>query len=336
MSQPLVARLVRDEPDGIIDVAAPPHIAPVMRAMPGIADVIEAPNTHGRLDLRMRWRLARRIRARGYDRCIVLPNSLKSALVPWLAGIPLRVGHRGEARRLLLNRIHPDARDHDARSRPMVDFYAELAAPPGAPPTSDAPDPVLARSPQTERLARERFGIDADTPLFVLCPGAEYGPAKRWPTRHFGSLAARIAARWPDATIIVLGSAKERALATELITLGGVAVRNLAGETTVSEALALVSQADGVVSNDSGMMHVAAAYRRPQVAVFGSSDPRHTPPRSPRARIEWLGMNCSPCFARTCPLGHTDCLNGIAPAKVLAALQEALSTPPPAPHAKDG
>ncbi len=320
MAQPLVACIHGADPGGRIDVLAPPHVAPVFGAMAGVAGLIEAANAHGKAQLSVRWRLAKRLRTRGYVRCYVLPNSMKSALAPFLAGIPRRIGHRGEARYWLINRMHEDRGEHRP---PMVDFYSRLAFEPGSrlPP---APDPVLQRDSAAEQAARERLGLSDDDPLIVLCPGAEYGPAKRWPARHYAALAALAAEEWPEAAILLLGSAKERPLATEIAALSGQPLLNLCGETGLSEALALISGAIGVVSNDSGLMHVAAAYGRPQVAVFGSSDPRHTPPRSPKARVEWLHLECSPCFERECPLGHLDCLNRISPATVFESLKQAM------------
>jgi heptosyltransferase-2 len=321
MAQPLVAYVRGSDPGGSIDALAPPHVAPVFAAMAGVSEVIEAANAHGKAQLGERWRLSRTLRARRYDRCYVLPNSLKSALAPFLAGIPLRIGHRGEARYWLINRIHED---RGGPSPPMVDFYARLAFEPGRPPASAAPDPVLRRDRARERAVRERLGLTSDDPLIVLCPGAEYGPAKRWPARHFAALAALAAAEWPETAIVLLGSAKERPLATEITALSGQELINLCGETSLAEALAIISTASGVVSNDSGLMHVAAAFGRPQVALFGSSDPRHTPPRSARARVEWLHLECSPCFERDCPLGHLNCLNQIAPATVFESLRETM------------
>lgn len=321
MAQPLVALVRRFDPDGTIDALAPPHVAPVFGAMEDIAEVIEAPNIHGKAQLSQRWRLSRLLRRRQYDRCYVLPNSLKSALAPFLAGIRVRVGHRGEARHLLINRMHDDRRVKD---RPMVEFYAQLAFEPGQPLPAPVANPILAHDAEREREVRARIGLNAETPLIVLCPGAEYGPAKRWPTRHFAALASMIAIQWPEATIAILGSAKERQIATEIAALSGEDLANLCGETSLAEAVALIATANGVVSNDSGLMHVAAAYARPQIAVFGSSDPRHTPPRSPRAHVEWLHLECSPCFERECPLGHLNCLNQISPTSVFEALQKAM------------
>ncbi len=321
MAQPLVALVRRFDPQGRIEALAPAHVAPVFSAMDEVDDVIEAPNVHGKLQLAERWRLSRRLRERRFDRCYVLPNSMKSAIAPFLAAIPERIGHRGEARYLLINRLHDDAA---AKGRPMVEFYAQLAFEPGSPIPASIPDPALARDAGRERAARLRVGLDATEPLVVLCPGAEYGPAKRWPARHFAALASLVAEEWPEATIALIGSAKERALATEIAALSGEELRNLCGETSLSEAIALIATSSGVVSNDSGLMHVAAALGRPQVAVFGSSDPRHTPPRSSRARVEWLHLECSPCFERDCPLGHLNCLNQIAPAAVFESLRRVM------------
>jgi heptosyltransferase-2 len=320
MAQPLLSLVRQGDVSGTIDVLAPPHVGPVFEAMSEVDAVTIAPNVHGKLQLSARLALARRLRAARYDRCIVLPNSLKSALVPWLARIPMRIGHRGESRYVLINRRHDPA---PGETPPMVEFYAQLA--PGTrAPGAAVPNPVLARNPVREAVVREHHGIDPDAPLIVLCPGAEFGPAKRWPTRHFAALAAMIASEWPEASIVLLGSAKERALATEIGALSGQMLLNLCGETSLAEALALLAQASAVVSNDSGLMHVAAAYARPQVAIFGSSSPRHTPPRSTRARVEWLRLECSPCFQRECPLGHTNCLNQISPAAVFDSLRKAM------------
>jgi heptosyltransferase-2 len=303
-----------------------------------VNSVIEAPNVHGRLDLAQRWRLARQLRSAGYHRAIVLPNSAKSALVPWLAGIARRIGYRGEARRLLLNQVHEDRRQpaaligpdgapaDTARSGnrpPMVEHYAALAFAPGQAIDQAIPDPKLQLDPGLQWLARERLGLAADAPIYALCPGAEYGPAKRWPVKHFARLAGLLRASRPEAQVLILGGPKDRPVGDAIQAAAEVAVRNLCGETTLTEAMALLAGAAGVASNDSGLMHVTAAFDRPLVAMFGSSDPRHTPPRSRHARVEWLQLECSPCFERKCPLGHLACLEGIAAERVASRLQEA-------------
>ena len=324
MTQPLLALLRAQQSGGQIHALCPPHIAPVYRAMREVDSVIESPNVHGKLDLAGRWRLARSLRNARYDRAMVLPNSAKSALAPWFAGIPLRVGYLGEARRLLLSRVHDDRRNGSERP-PMVEHYAALAFEPGRAPAGPVPDPRLAIDPALARAARARLALPAEAPLFALCPGAEYGPAKRWPSRHFAGLADLLRTEWPDAAIVVLGGPKDRPVGDEIAARSRGPVRNLCGDTTLAEAMALLSGAAGVASNDSGLMHLSAAFDRPMVALFGSSDPRHTPPRSPRARVEWLHLDCSPCFERECPLGHLDCLNRIEPAQAMRALQAALA-----------
>jgi heptosyltransferase-2 len=266
--------------------------------MPEVAGVIETPFAHGALQLRARWRLGRTLKALGYDQALVLPNAWKAALVPLFAGIAVRSGYVGESRYGLLNRVH---RKQPGRE-PMALHYARLSAAPGAPVAQPLPDPKLAVDAQAALATRRRFGLDER--YAVLCPGAEYGPAKRWP--YFPELAARL-----DLPVVALGSAQERALCAAL---GG---RNLAGETTLDEALDVLAGAALVVSNDSGLMHLAAALGRPQVALYGSSSPRHTPPLSERARVIWLGIECSPCYARECPLGHFRCMKEITVDHVL-------------------
>jgi len=291
MAQPLLARL-----GGIIDVLAPPWVAPVLRRMPEVAEVIEAPFRHGALHLGARWRIARSLKNRGYGEAVVLPNTWKSALVPFLAGIPRRIGYVGEARYGLLNVIHKK------KNEPMPDHYARLA---GSPP-GGLPQPQLKVAEGEIRETRERFGVGAR--YAALCPGAEYGPAKRWP--YFRELAERI-----GMPVVLLGSGNDLAAAREVPGM------NLIGKTSLDEAIRLIAGAAVVVSNDSGLMHVAAALGRPQVALFGSSSPEHTPPASPRARVLWLRLECSPCFARECPLGHFRCMKEIGVEKVIAALE---------------
>jgi len=301
MAQPLFSRLRERDPQARIDVLAPAWVAPVLRRMSEVAGVIETPFGHGALDLGARWKLARTLRAIGYDEALVLPNSLKSALVPGFAGIPRRVGYAGEARFGLLNVVH---RRRPGRE-PMALHFARLAAPPGAEIRLPLPEPRLAVDAASAEATRRKFGLEGS--YAALCPGAEYGPAKRWP--YFAELSRRL-----PLPAIVLGGPRDREHAV------GIQGRNLAGETTLDEAIELLAGAALVVSNDSGLMHVAAALGRPQVALFGSSSPRHTPPLSAHATVLWLGLECSPCYARECPLGHFRCMRELDVDRVLAEL----------------
>jgi heptosyltransferase-2 len=163
-----------------------------------------------------------------------------------------------------------------------------------------------------------KYSLDASVPVTVLAPGAEYGPAKRWPARHFAEVARTLAAR--GSRVWLLGSTKDQPVTAEVQRLSGGVCEDLAGRTSLDEAIDLMSVAVRVITNDSGLMHVAAALDRPLAAVFGSSSPAFTPPLSARARVVSLRLSCSPCFARTCPLGHTNCLETLPPADVLAAV----------------
>jgi heptosyltransferase-2 len=323
MAEPLLAALAaRGEQ---VTVGALPWVAPVVRAMPSVHAVLEWPFAHGRLDLATRRQIARGLRGR-FDRAYVLPNSLKAALLPWLARIPERIGYRGEGRVGLLNRRLPNPGGRP----PMVPFYGALAAvaerggDAGAAPVALSARPHLALTPASIAAAQAAFGLDRGG-YWVFAPGAEYGPAKCWPPEHYAGLARALLAREPQVPVVLLGSPKEAALAAGIAgALAPLDCRALAGRTTLDQALALIAGARAVVSNDSGLMHVAAAFDRPQVAVFGSTSPEHTPPLNPRARVLWLkselGLDCAPCFERQCRFGHTRCLAELPPARVLAAL----------------
>jgi heptosyltransferase-2 len=316
LAQPLFARLHASQPGLALHAVAPSWTAPVLARMPEIEEVIETPLVHGKLQLGARLRLAGVLRANRYDQAIVLPNSWKSALAPFLAGIPRRVGFVGEARYGLLNVPY---RLDEAAVPLMAERYALLAAPPGEPPPRPLAPPRLEVDEANLAIAIARFGLDRSRPVAVFCPGAEYGPAKRWPARHFATLARSLAAR--GRRVWLIGSPADRAIGDEIAGLAGGAAVNLCGRTDLAAAIDLLSVAEVVVSNDSGLMHVAAALGRPLVALYGSSSPAHTPPLAP-ARLVSLGIECSPCFQRECPLGHFKCMNDLEPERVLAEIRE--------------
>ena len=302
MAQPLLGRLRARHADARIEALAPPWVAPVLRRMAEVDEVLEADLRHGELQLGERWRLGHRLKERGYAEAYVLPNTIKSALAPAFARIPLRVGYLGESRVGLLNRIH----EAGAEREMMTLHYARLAEVPGTEPAVPLPFPALSFSREKVAATTARFGIQGR--YIALCPGAEYGPAKRWP--YFRELAAKLGGQ-----VVLLGSASER---KETEQIPG---KNLVGQTALDEAIDLIAGAAAVVTNDSGLMHVAAATGTPQVALFGSSSPEHTPPLSARARVVWLKPECSPCFARECPLGHFKCMRELSVARVLQELE---------------
>lgn len=309
MTEPLLRRLrARGER---LTVAALPWVAPVYRAMPQVDAVIELPFRHGGLQLRERRTLGRQLRGQ-FENAYVLPNSLKSALLPLLAAVPRRVGYLGEARVGLLTHRLKNPKDKP----PMVAFYSALSGEAGV--EADRPSLALPDAQVDEVLQRHGLARNA---YVVMAPGAEYGPAKRWP--HFGALAAQL-----DRAVVLLGSAKEAAECEAIRAQAPDRVRNLAGRTSLAQAFALIAGTGHVVSNDSGLMHVAAAFGVPQVALFGSSSPLHTPPLNARAQVLWLKqdpdyqppLDCAPCFQRECPLGHFRCLQDLDAQRVLALL----------------
>ena len=317
MTEPLLRRLAaRGER---ITVAAVPWVAPVYRAMPQVAEVLVLPFARGGVQWTARRAYAAGLRGR-FNRAYVCPNSLKSALIPFWAGIPVRVGYSGELRFGLLNRRLPNPPQNSRP--PMVAFYSALSGETGV----DHDRPALQVAPGAIAAVLAPRGLQAQG-FYVVAPGAEYGPAKRWPAAHFAAMAAGL-----EQPVLLLGSAKDDVVCTEIAEAVN-ALRpghcvNLAGRTSLDEAVALIAGAHAMVSNDSGLMHVAAAFGVPQVAIFGSSSPLHTPPLNPAATVLWLKndpayqppLDCAPCFKRECPLGHTRCLNDITPDKVLSIL----------------
>jgi len=313
MTEPLLRRLhARGER---LAVGALPWVAPVYRAMPQVDEVIEFPFQHGGLQFKARRSIAKQVQGR-FDTAYVLPNSLKSALLPFLASIPKRVGYLGEARVGLLTHRLKNPKDKP----PMVAFYSALS---GEKEGLENDRPQLRLAPARADAALAALGLQAGA-YYVFAPGAEFGPAKRWPAIHFAELARAL-----DRPAVLLGSGKEADLCEEIAGAAGAGkCINLAGKTSLMDAFALIAAAQAVISNDSGLMHVAAAFGVPQVAVFGSSSPLHTPPLNDKARVLWLKddasyqppLDCSPCFQRECPLGHTRCLYDITPQRVLAAL----------------
>ena len=309
--QPMLVRLMQYHPEAQIDLFAPSWTAELLRQMPEVHEVIINPFPHGALKLLERYRLGRQLRAAHYDQAIVLPNSLKSALVPVFAGIPLRTGFVGEMRYGLLN----DPRRLDKKALPlMVERFAQLAEAPRYAMQRPLPQPRLGIEVHQRDRVLHRMGLNLQQPVAVFCPGAEYGPAKRWPIYYFAELAQNL--RDLGYAVWLVGSPKDRDIGEKIVALGNNACHNLCGATDLSDAIALLSCADLVVCNDSGLMHIAAALDRPMLALYGSSSPRFTPPLSDHAQVLQLDMKCSPCFKRECPLGHFNCMKQLTPDRV--------------------
>jgi heptosyltransferase-2 len=326
MSQPLLANLKAIYPQSQIDVLASPWVAPIYRACSEVHQVIEARLEHKQLQWGLRKQLAKQLELNQYAACFVLPNSLKSALIPWLANIPFRIGYQGEMRFGLINL----ALDNPSKVNrpPMANHYLALAnvlEHSQEIDTSQPADPKLNISSAAKESIGAKLQVASikEKSIYVLCPGAEYGITKRWPDDHFASLAQQLIASEPDAQVILLGGKDDQALGESVRTQAknDSQIHNWCGKTSLDEAIALIGMSKALVSNDSGLMHIGAALKVPQVAIFGSSDPHHTPPLSDKAKVLWLNLACSPCHKRECPLGHLKCLKDILPATVLDAIQ---------------
>ena len=317
LMQPMLMRLMQRHPDCRIDVLAPSWTAGLLDALPEVHKTIVNPFPHGEFNLKGRYQLGRTLREAQYDQAIVLPNSLKSALVPFFARIPLRTGFIGEMRYGLLN----DARKLDKTALPlMVERFAQLAEARDGSIPRPLCYPVLTVSGEQRNAALQKLGLTLDRPVAVFCPGAEYGPAKRWPVAYFAETAQRL--QQHGYTVWLIGSGKDHEVAEKIVALGNYSTHNLCGSTELADAIALLSCAQLVISNDSGLMHLAAALDRPMIALFGSSSPQFTPPLSQEAMVVKLDIKCSPCFKRVCPLGHFNCMNHLTPDRVWEKIQQ--------------
>lgn len=324
MAQTLFILLKQQQPNISIDVLAPNWSNPLLERMPEVNQALNLPIGHGKLALLQRYKIAKQLSQQHYQQVIILPNSFKSALVPFFAKIPLRTAWRGEYRYGLIN----DMRILDKTQLPlMVERFMALALNNNAHLPKPLPRPCLQVNANNVKAALSKFNLDPHSkPILVLCPGAEFGPAKRWPEQHYASIAAQqLKQGWQ---VWLFGSLKDRPTAAKINHLCNNQCEDLTGKTALAEAIDLLSLSHKVVSNDSGLMHIAAALNRPLVVIYGSSSPKFTPPLNDQKQILQLDLECSPCFKRTCPLQHLDCLVQLQPERVekaLAALD--LNTP---------
>ena len=315
MAQALFILLKAQRPGTEIDVLAPAWSLPIVARMPEVRRGIATESGHGELALGKRRRIGYSLRDEGYEQAIVLPRSLKSALIPWFARIPKRTGFRGESRYGLINDMRPF--DPSLLDQ-TVKRYVALGLEPGeALPAVPFPSLTVDRQKQADVMAS--LGVATGKPVIAMMPGAEYGPAKCWPLDYFAQLSALLAGDGFD--VWVLGSEKDAAAGERIASAG--AAHNLCGRTSLEDVIDLLGYAEQAVSNDSGLMHVAAAVGTHVHGIYGSSSPAFTPPLTNARDIYWLDLDCSPCFERTCPLGHLRCLKDIDVARVHLAINAA-------------
>lgn len=316
MAQVLFKLLKQQNPQVQIDVLAPDWSLPVLGRMPEVTHSISLPIAHGQFGWRTRMRVAKELKSQAYDQAIVLANSWKSALIPWLAGIPCRTGWLGEARWGLLN----DVRYLNKKLLPkMVQRYAALAFPAKVALPTNLPAPTLLTPVDTVTAVVNKFALNTNTPILALCAGAAYGPAKRWPEEYFAQVAqAKLASGWQ---VWLFGSQQDAEVIQNIQQQLQQPTISFAGKIDLFETIDLMSLATSVVTNDSGLLHMAASLDKPLVAIYGSTSSKFTPPLGNKSRVLSENLACSPCFKRECPLGHFDCMLKIKPARVLQALE---------------
>jgi heptosyltransferase-2 len=320
MAHSLFRCLYAKNPQIVIDVLALDWTRDLLARMPEVNKAIVMPIGHGKLAISKRYQLGKSLQVESYEQAIVLPNSFKSALIPFFAKIPLRTGWRGEARSWLLN----DCRKLDKQHYPlMVERFAALAYQEKAALSEPLLWPALKVSADI-KATTEKFKLETERPVIIFCPGAEFGPAKKWPESHFAQVADTLINEGNQ--VWLMGSENDDQTAKNIIaTIQPEHKRHifsLAGLTSIGEAIDLMSLAHTVVSNDSGLMHIAAALEKSLVVIYGSTSPAFTPPLSDRVEILSLNLSCSPCFKRECPLGHLNCLNQLSPKVVLNAVRK--------------
>jgi heptosyltransferase-2 len=331
MSQALVQQLIEQSPHCEIHVLAPPATQALAERMPGVFSSVTSPFAHGELNLPARFALAREIKKQQFEQAIILPNSFKSAIVPWCAGIKKRTGWKGEFRYGLIN----DLRVLDKAAIPlMVDRFYALGLPAlqiiGQSFARSKKRPRLTSSASNFDQLRTRFSLSLEFPVIAFCPGAEYGPSKQWPAEYFSTLASGCMDAGYD--VWLLGSRGDMAISQEIENrLGSVLSGkpkkfiNLCGQTSLLDAVDLIDAADVAVSNDSGLMHIACAVDTPVVSIYGSTTPEFTPPLSENVRVLQSDISCRPCFERVCPLGHMECLRSLTPQLAVGAVNSLLA-----------
>lgn len=311
MVQSLFMSLKRQNQENIIDVVAPAWSAPVIARMPEVRRIIEVDIAHGELQLAKRISVGKSLR-RQYDQAIILPRSFKSALIPYFAKIPQRTAYRGEMRYGIVN----DMRRLDKEvTYKAVERFVNLGEDDSK--SMQSPKicfPKLCVDQDKRHQAALRLGVSETSPSVALMPGAEFGPSKRWPAKYFGELASIF--KQDGYEVYVFGSPNDHAIGEKIVTSSNGSAKNLCGETTLEEVVDLISLVNIAITNDSGLMHIAAAVDRPVVVIYGAITPEYTPPLSNTAEIQYLNLDCSPCWQKQCPYGHYNCVRNLTVSRV--------------------
>ncbi len=306
MVQSLCMALKHTNQDNCIDVVAPAWSAPVLARMPEVRDIVEVDLLHGKLQLGERMRVGRQLRGQ-YDQAIILPRSFKSALIPFFAKVPVRTAYRGEMRYGLVNDMRP--LDTQVTYKAVEKFVNLGLSQSDSRQTPTIRFPELSIDKVKRQQAAAKFELNVSQPGVAFMPGAEYGPSKKWPAEYFGQLATLF--HQDGFQVYVFGSTKDHASGEKVVKVSKGVAKNLCGKTTLEEVIDLLSLVRVAVTNDSGLMHIAAAVNVPVVALYGAITPKYTPPLTKAAEIKYLDLDCSPCWARECRYGHYNCLRNI-------------------------
>ena len=299
MSQALLKRIKFDNPDTLIDILIDSYMKGVVTRMPEINKAIVLNCKHREFGLFKRLKLANEIKASAYSQSIILSRSIKSALIPYLARIPIRTGELGESRYILINDLRKFTKDN---RRKTAFRYASMFTK-----KEEVLDekyyPSLKSDPEKIKILSSKYKIDLEKKIIIFAPGAAFGPSKMWPVEKFKELGEKLN---KDFFILVLGSKSEKSIGDKIVTNKNVI--NLCGETSITDAIDLMHISEFCVSNDSGLMHLAAATNTKSISIYGATSPELTPPLTSNKQIHYRGLPCSPCFEKICKYGHYNCL----------------------------
>ncbi len=311
MAQSLFIALKKNNPDIIIDVLAPEWSIGLIERMPEVSNAISIAVKHKKLDLKLRYTTGLKLRKNNYDQAIITPRSLKSALVPFFAKIPIRTAYRGEYRYGLINDIR--SLDKNVLTQTVQRYVFLGSKSINGVHEINYPSLDIKKS-EIEKLL-SKLKLNLDKPVIALLPGAEYGSSKQWPINYYNELATKVVDM--GYQVWVMGSEKDKKSGNAIITQNCVEHFNLCGKTTLVNVIDLLSLSKFAITNDSGLMHVACATDVKVIALYGSSSPEYTPPLHKDAVILYKNLECSPCFKRECQFNHTNCLNTITVDEVL-------------------
>lgn len=299
MSQTLLKKIKSNNPKTSIDILVNSSLKNLVERMPEINKVIILDCSHRELGLFKRLRLAKEIKKSSYDQSIVLSRSLKSSLIPYFAKIPIRTGELGELRYLLINDLKEFSKESRRKTASRyISMYSDNNEE-----LSENYYPSLDSNSENIKNLSEKYDLKKDKKVIIFAPGAAFGPSKMWPVNKFRELGKKLN---NDFKILILGSNNEKSIGNDIVTNKNMV--NLCGKTSIADAVDLMHISKFCVSNDSGLMHLAAATNTKSISIYGSTSPDFTPPLTKNKDIHYKGMSCSPCFEKKCKYGHYNCL----------------------------